>query len=71
MYLVPGAGGTPGADNGARYVIVFALDALSRAGDRAGLCAALAALPPHARCAADPAALPFRRCHLTTREHTF
>merc|ERR1711920_1213281 len=28
----PGAGGTPGADNGIRYAIHFALDSLCRAG---------------------------------------
>lgn len=69
------SGGTPGADNGLRYALAYALEALRRSGDQGALLEASMAFPDlHAALAAGIAAeeaLLLRRCHLTTRDHTF
>jgi len=66
-----GAGGTPGADNGLRYVLAWILECLSRARDYTALAEAIADLPTNATCEPTPRALLFRRCHLTNKDHTF
>jgi len=68
-----GAGGTPGADNGLRYALQWALEALARAGalGNEALAEAVAKLPAEASCAPTVKGLLYRRCHLTNCDHTF
>lgn len=66
-----GSGGTPGADNGLRYALQFALDALLRAGDVGALREALECLPAASRCAPTAEGLRLRWCHLTNQAHSF
>lgn len=70
-----GAGGTPGADNGIRYTLGYSLEALRRSGDDPAFMEAAMRFPDIHRLlaagrSADEALL-LRRCHLTSRNHTF
>jgi len=71
----PGSGGSPGADNGLRYTLAYILEALYRSGDNGAVMEAVRCVPDlRDRLAAGKSveeAIIFRRCHLTTKEHTF
>ena len=65
------SGGTPGADNGLRYSLAFALEALLRSGDLSAFSESLQLLNIQTVHATNEEALLFRHCHLTTPSHPF